>query len=251
MMIPFVILNEQAKNEIETYPVVMIHGAGGGAWEYDFWTSTFRKGGFHTISKNLNPINGRYQDTTFQDYKNQVIEWIPNQQRPILIGASMGGILALSVSPIVNPKAIILINPVPPVGFRKPPNTSYPLLIKWENGPLKDSIDAMPDSDQETIIWAHKLWRNESGTVLNTISNPGINIQNPDCPILMVISEADTNILPETSKKLAQHLNADTLLLPKTSHVGPLLGKNAESIAKSALNWLRKNLNCQGQKARQ
>lgn len=226
-----------------TPPLVLIHGAGGGAWEYDFWTPVFKQAGYQTIAKDLQPVRNRYDLTQVSDYEQQVINWVPAGHQPVLIGASLGGILALSTAKQLNPRAIVLVNPVPPAGIRPPKSVSFPPIIEWENGPLQDSIDAMPDSDRTTIEWAHKLWRNESGQVLNQVSNPGISVEKPNCPILVVISQNDTDILPETSRKLAQLYGAKTLELPHTSHVGPLLGRSAPEVAKKILSWIQTQLN--------
>lgn len=223
-------------------PLVLIHGAGGGAWEYDFWAPVFKQAGYQTIAKDLQPVRNRYDLTQFSDYEQQVINWVPAGQQSVLIGASLGGILALSTAKQLNPRAIVLVNPVPPAGIRPPKSFPYPPIIEWENGPLQDTIDSMSDSDRTTIEWAHKLWRNESGQVLKQVSDPGISVEQPNCPILVVISQNDTDILPETSRKLAEAYEATTLELPKTSHVGPLLGRSAPDVAKKVLSWIQTQL---------
>jgi alpha-beta hydrolase superfamily lysophospholipase len=146
--------------------VVMIHGAGGGGWEYDLWKPVFERSGYGVIARDLQPAHGSLAKTRFQDYVDQVVSWSPKSGSVVLIGASMGGPIALKAAEKIHPVAIVLVNGVPPKGVSSlPPAPAFPQIVKWANGPLKDTEVSMPDSDRETIIWAWKKWRNESGAV--------------------------------------------------------------------------------------
>lgn len=222
---------------------VMVHGAGGGGWEYDFWSKEFRAKGWKVVAPDLVPVNGGLAQTAFKDYLLQVETWGKSAKRPlVLVGASMGGALALKASEKLKPDALILINSVLPAGV-VPASSShpYPSVIKWANGPLKDTEDSMPDSDRKTILWAWKKWRDESGAVLNELTK-GVEMKTPACPILVMVSDQDTDIPPENSMKLAKHLQSDTMRFPKTSHVGPLMGKRASEISGLALSWIHLRL---------
>lgn len=222
---------------------IMVHGAGGGGWEYEYWAKEFRAKGWKVVARDLVPSAKGLGKTTFEDYLGQIEAWGKNAKRPlVLVGASMGGALALKASKKLKPDSLILINSVLPKGITKPEQTKpYPPIIKWANGPLKDTEDAMPDSDRKTILWAWKKWRDESGGVLNELKK-GILTVKPRCPILVMISEKDTDIPPAGSEKLAEYLKADKIRLPNTSHVGPLMGKRAKETANLALDWIHLKL---------
>ena len=208
--------------------VVLIHGAGGGGWEYDLWQPVFERAGYRFIARDLIPSAGGLEKTTFDDYVAQVKSWIPRGESPILIGASMGGILALKVAEEVKPAGIVLVNSVPPAGVptARTPKDRYPAIVRWANGPLSETRDAMPDSDEATIQKAGKRWRDESGRVMNTL-NDRVTVRKPACPVLVVIGTKDTDISPETSQNVADWANADIHQYRNMSHVGPLMSRRA------------------------
>lgn len=222
---------------------VMIHGAGGGGWEYVQWKPVFEKAGYRVVSPDLVPVNGGYAKTTFADYVRQVEFWCKEANGPVvLIGASMGGPLALKAAESVKPAAILLINGVAPAGVgpkREP--VSFPPVVEWEGGPRKDSADAMPDSTEEMIDYAWPRWRNESGAVMTALRK-GIPCKRPKCPVLVMIGERDTDVLPTTSRATAKWAKADVKSYAGMSHVGPLLGKRGSEVAAHAVMWLRKRL---------
>lgn len=216
---------------------LMIHGAGGGAWEYDFWRPQFTAAGYQVIAHDLMPSTHGLAATTFEDYLLQVTRWAPPQSRLILIGASMGGILALKAAETLQPAALVLVNSVPPadVGPVRP-RKSYPPIIEWSKGTLEGTRESLFDSDEAIIQWAWQRWRDESGTVL-TQTATGIVAQPPTCPSLVVLSEQDTDIPYQTGLALAHWAQADVLLYRGMSHVGPLLSRRAEEVARTVLAW--------------
>jgi pimeloyl-ACP methyl ester carboxylesterase len=221
--------------------VVMIHGAGGGGWEYDIWKPVFQRAGYSVIARDLNLIDNDYAATQFDDYLDQVISWTPKQGRLIYISASMGGILALKANERRQPNAVILVDCVVPaeVGNRTSQKPNLP-IVRWANGPLKDTEDAMPDSDRKTILSAWHQWRDESGTVINQIL-AGIPVEKPKCRVLAILAEADTDIPHATGLALAKWAGADVKSYPKMSHVGPLVSRKAKQVARFAADWIDKD----------
>lgn len=219
---------------------IMIHGAGGGGWEYVRWQPLFIAAGYGVIALDLLPTAGGLLATTFADYCQQVRTWLPPQQRIILVGASMGGLLALKVAETINPAALVLVNSVPPAGISALRATkTYPSLVRWANGPLEETRSALFDSDETTIQWAWPRWRDESGAVLNAMAI-GIPVQRPTCPTLVVLGEQDTDIPYQTGLLLATWANADLLLFQGMSHVGPLLSRRAEEVAQMVVAWCQR-----------
>ena len=220
--------------------VVMIHGAGGGGWEYDLWKPVFERAGYRVVARDLMPAAGGLLETEFEDYLRQVQIWRPTVGKVVLVGASMGGLLALRSSNLERANALVLVNSAVPAGFgQQPPQTHSPRIVKWADGPLKDTEVAMPDSDRATILWAWKRWRNESGLVLDQMRD-GIRVGLPKCPTLVVIGEKDADVPPAQSRQLAEWAGADVIAYPGMSHVGPLMSRKSKLVARDVLAWLKK-----------
>src|SRR6185312_4843359 len=100
-----------------TVDAVMIHGAGGGGWEYDAWQSAFAAAGFAVHAPDLIPNAEAIETTLFSDYLQQVISWTDPLTNPVIVGASMGAVLALKIAERVSPCALVLVNPMPPMGL--------------------------------------------------------------------------------------------------------------------------------------
>lgn len=216
---------------------VMIHGAGGGGWEYDFWKPVFEAKGFEVVAPDMMPVAAGLAATGFDDYLKQTVAAAKGRSDVVLIGASMGGILVLKAAETVKPKAIVLVNPVGPKHLRTLRTEAYPEIIRWKDGPLQDTIDSLPDGDRKTIEWAHPQWRDESGKVLNEIGVTGIDVKAPVCPVLMVIGNLDTDITPDESLKVASWAKADVFSYAGMSHIGPLMGLRREEVASDIADW--------------
>lgn len=219
----------------------MVHGAGGGGWEYFLWQPVFERAGWKVVAPDLVPVEAGLASTKFADYLDQVVSHAKRDgTRLVLIGASMGGILCLKAAELVKPDAIVLVNSTLPQGVGARRNApAAPDVIQWEGGPRSETEAAMPDSDDKTIEFAWKRWRNESGAVVNEIRR-GIPAAKPECPTLVVLGQADTDIPYGEGLKLAAWAQADVHLYPGMSHVGPLMSTRAESVATAVLEWLSK-----------
>lgn len=213
---------------------VLIHGAGGGGWEYDKWRPALERAGWQVVARDLMPAHGGLAATRLEDYVHQVESWCPKDRPFVLVGASMGGAIALEAAREVPARAVVLVNSVPPGGLDK--KKYLPSVVKWAGGPLKDTRDSMPDSDEPTILWAWKRWRDESGQVMLDLQQ-GTRSPKPLVPTLVVVSREDTDVPPERGRNLAREWNADLIELSRTSHVGPLLGRRAGEVARMVSDW--------------
>jgi pimeloyl-ACP methyl ester carboxylesterase len=234
-------MHSQAKERMaSTATVLMVHGAGGGGWEYDLWSPVFAKAGYAVVARDLVPVRGGYAETRLDDYIAQVVSWAPKDGGPVvLVGASMGGVLALKAAERLSPAAVVLVNSVAPAGVGpKRPAKKNPPVVRWADGPLADTRAAMPDSDEKTILWAWKRWRDESGAVMDAL-RAGVSCKKPRCPVLAVLGTADTDILHATGLALASWAGADVHTYRNMSHVGPLMSRRAAEVAGAVVGWLR------------
>ena len=205
---------------------VFVHGAGGGGWEFRYWIARFERRGWQCSALDLQPLEAGLAATRFAEYLRQVATW--SAEPCVLIGASLGGMLALMAP---SPLALVLVNCLPP-GH----GSSHPEIVRWAGAPLQETLDALPDGDRDTALWAAGRWRDESGRVLEEAARQGP--RRPECPILAVIGGSDMDVTPERSREFAQELGADVLEYPGMSHLGPLMGRRRDEVADEVLHWL-------------
>jgi pimeloyl-ACP methyl ester carboxylesterase len=224
--------------------VVCVHGAGGGGWEWAIWARVLAHRGFAVIAPDLKPSPAGIEKTSFADYREQVLEWCRGAgDGAVLVGASLGGLLALAVAHAIRPAALILVNPLPPAGvLARPLHEPWPALVPWaRTGSLAATQRAMPDADDAARLFALRRWRDESGAALNE-ARDGIAVEAPRCPTLFLASEDDADIPPAAVRSLAVRFAADFRSIPGASHVGPLLGRAAARVAADACEWLVERL---------
>jgi pimeloyl-ACP methyl ester carboxylesterase len=163
--------------------VIMIHGAGSGGWEYDRWKPIFTDAGYGVIAHDLLSAAAGLPATTFDDYCQQARACVPSQQRVVLIGASIGGLLALKVAEVIKPAALVLVNSVPPAGDGAPlTDKSYPPIFCQQKWALKQApifVSTIPLS-YSTITRSLALRPKTSGEYISsalaggTTKSPGV-----------------------------------------------------------------------------
>lgn len=217
----------------------MLHGAGGGGWEWNVWRRVFVAAGHAVHCPDFEPSAEGPAATRLHDYIDQAESAANAFENPVLIGASLGGLVALALASRIKCRALILVNPLPPIpevgqlSAREP----YPEVIPWgRDASLASTRAALPDADAATWHYAFRRWRDESGTVLNE-ARAGLEIAPTRCPTLVMASMADEDVPFAGSVALARRLCAGLHTEPG-SHVGPLLGQRAAGVATAAVQWL-------------
>ncbi|MBB5015979.1 alpha/beta hydrolase [Rehaibacterium terrae] len=219
---------------------LFVHGAGGGGWEWTVWKRVFAAHGWRTAAPDLLPTPGGLAVTRLPDYLAQTVAAAGALPPPrVLVGASLGGLLALMAAERVAPAALVLVNPLPPAPFAAelPACAPHPAIVPWgREATLAGTRRALPDADEATCLYAFRRWRDESGAVLNA-ARAGIEVAPPACPVLAIASSDDEDVPPTLTARFADAIGADLLRVPG-SHVGPLLGRQAAAVAAQTVAWL-------------
>lgn len=217
--------------------VLMLHGAGGGAWEWNVWRRVFAAAGHEVQCPDLVPCAAGLEATRLADYAAQV-EAVADASVEVVIGASLGGLLALQLAARRPCRALMLVNPLPPApeAALLPPG-ARPARIAWgRDASLAGTRAALPDADAATWQYAFRRWRDESGAVVDEACS-GIRIGPPACASVVIGSGHDDEIAIDITKALARRLESSFWSVPG-SHVGPLLGRDAARLARQAVQWL-------------
>ncbi|MET0808838.1 MAG: alpha/beta fold hydrolase [Pseudoxanthomonas sp.] len=219
---------------------LLVHGAGGGAWEWQAWAAVLHAHGVAAHAIDLQAARAGPACTCLQDYALQLHAELERLPRPrVLIGASLGGLLSLLCAEAAD--ALVLVNPLPPSPWHKAlRHREWADTVPWQrHARLASTRDAMADADEASALFAFRHWRDESGQVMRE-AQAGIASPRPDCPALFVISARDEEVAPAIIFDWANAWGADKLESLATSHVGPLLGRNASGDAAQAVAWLNR-----------
>ena len=226
----------------------MVHGAGGGSWEWLIWQRVFAAAGAQTHALHLLP-SGALATTHYTHYLAQVQSQIALFQPSVLIGASLGGLLAaeaVSAALPSNPaekssqqtcsvRALVLAAPMLKRGVS---GMEIALPVKrWAHAfERAKTARALPDADSAAIAFAHARWRDESASVLNS-AYAGRNFTQAKLATLMLIAEADHDVPDAGLRAWANAEQMDVQCVRGASHAGLLLGRSAALTAELAHRW--------------
>ncbi|GIX34309.1 MAG: hypothetical protein KatS3mg126_0088 [Lysobacteraceae bacterium] len=218
---------------------LMVHGAGGGGWEWNRWRAVFEARGWEVVAPDLSAREEGLEATTLEDYLAQLQRLCARQSFDALVGASLGGLLCLALAVPGDARPQVLVNPLPPApeAARLPARAPYPERVAWQGeGRFAGTVEAMAGCAAGDRLYAFRHWRDESGAVLNA-ARAGVHIAHPPRHLLVFASEADEDVPVELSAALAHRLGASLLRLPGR-HLTPLLGMAAHEVARQAVDWL-------------
>ena len=221
---------------------LLVHGAGGGGWEWNVWRGVFEAAGMAVAAPNLQPVAAGLAVTGFDDYLRQARDALRVLPRPrVAVGASLGGLLALGIADDAD--AVVLVNPLPPAPWHASlPSRPWPDVVPWRRqARLEGTRRALPEADEATSLFAFRHWRDESGAVLRAACD-GMPFVRPSCPVLFIVSRGDEDVPPAIPLAMAADWQADVLQTVSRSHVGPLLGHGAGGAATQAVEWLNRIL---------
>ena len=203
--------------------IVMIHGMYGGAWHWDNYKGFFEQKGFqchrpvlryHDIDPHDKP-DPKLGTTSLLDYARDLEEYIWNlDQKPILMGHSMGGLLAQVLGARGLAGSLVLLTPGSPAGINalkfSVVKSFWSVLSKWGfwRNPNRLPFDAavysmlhlLPPDDQRAI---YDRCVYESGRAAGEIGfwyldfkgATRVDASRVTCPVL-VIAGAEDRITP-------------------------------------------------------
>lgn len=242
-------------------PIVFIHGAFIGAicWDVHF-LSYFAKQGYPAYAVSLRghgKSGGNLRSAGINDYIEDVTSVTATlEQAPIIVGHSMGGMVAQKYMEKHPCRAVILMNSVSPNGIGSSAfymSLTDPLLFQ-QFGVLQNFgthfvnpvamkralfSPEMPDKKVEEYFM---YMQNESHQAVLDMINLDMPPHRPDnVPMLVLGAENDVFFPPAIVHWTASSHRADVHVFPKTAH-GMMLELHWQTIADYMLDWLGKKL---------
>ncbi len=243
------VISNYQSNSSQNPSIVLIHGAANSAEVWKFWQLELASQGWtsHAIDLRGHGKSGQQDlsQTSMRDYETDVRTVINDlQDAPVVIGWSMGGLIAMMVAASGDAKACIALAPSMPATAR---DSSVPLRY-GEFGPEEYGIvgddpgdqPAMLDLDLEERKIALSSGAKESRLARDE-RKAGIVLGSLLCPLLIVTGTEDT------AWPLARYdglwLEADFQSVEGASHWGlvqnrRILGSTVDRV----VGWLNTNL---------
>jgi pimeloyl-ACP methyl ester carboxylesterase len=227
-------------------PVVLVHGAANSAAVWTLWQRELAERGWPSYALELrghgtsDPID--LSSTTMGDYAGDVRSVIGDLARtPVVMGWSMGGLVALMVAASDDARACVALAPSLPSRTR---DASAPMRPGTFGGDFygitsddPDDQDAtMPDLERDGRVIALSSLSSESQLARDD-RKAGIVIESTACPLLIVAGTAD-RIWPP-SKYDGLWLPAERVDVEGASHWGLVLSRRALStLAPRVVGWM-------------
>ncbi len=247
--------------------IVMIHGMWGGGWYWEKYIKFFTEKGYqchapylryHNVDPKAEP-DPRLGTTSLLDYAQDLENYIKEKElneRPILMGHSMGGLLAQILGAQGVASALVLLTPAPPAGIFALKfsviKTFRPVLFKWgfwekpHSLPLKNSVygmmHLMSENDQQNhyVQCVH-----ESGRAATEIAfwhqAARVDESEVKCPVLVVAGKEDRITPAPVVKKVAKKygvLPEDYKCFDKHAHM-VVCEPGWEDVAGFVWEWLK------------
>jgi len=246
-------------------PLVMIHGAFCGGWVFDGWRRLFEEQGFevhtptlrhHEPGGILNPELGR---TSVRDYAadlgdllDRLADW------PVVIGHSLGGLLAQMLAARHRVRALVLLAPSPPWGMMSSTLFEFcsaqALYLEgtfWRK-PLKprrwiaiaNTLDHVPEHQRGAIL-ARLVPESGLATfevmhwMFDSTRASRVDPRAVVCPILCLVGARDRVNPPVTVRRLARRYGGRARFEELPGHSHWLIGEPGwERIAAGSLDWM-------------
>ena len=229
--------------------VLMIHGGCHGWWAFEKWGPLFAAKGRRVFSLSLRnhtdsyslPVES-YVRLRLKDYLEDaliVARWIGAS--PILLGHSMGGLIAQKAAEALDPPALVLVSTVGPAALgkmREPYPEEAPIVVDPDTARSLWFHD-IDDSDFDAI--ARRLVP-ESPGVVNDYSGAHVAVdrQCVTCPVLVIGGEDDASPVHKP-QAVADYYGADLMTFPNCGH-DIMLERRSPEVAEAVPAWLAEKL---------
>jgi len=248
-----------------TKDIVMLHGANEGGWCFDKFKAVFEGLGWTCHAPDLIGHGSKGADAATKlvgigmaDYRAELealLDTLP--PRPVLLGHSMGAVLAQQLAAQGRARALILVAPAPRAGIL-PPTEAEKNLDRdlmglgsfWKSVINPDfdlarvyTLNRVPEAEQRAVF---DRFGPESGRaffelffwMFDRTGATMVDTSAVNCPVLCLVGADDKIVSPQTARATAEpYRNATFWELAGHGHM-LVLEPGAETIARRIAEWI-------------
>lgn len=249
--------------------IVMIHGMWGGGWYWENYKSFFEQRGYHCRAPTLRfhdvdpkgPPDPRLGTTSLLDYVEDIEKEVSQvDTQPVVMGHSMGGLIAQIVGSRMQAKALVLLAPAPPAGIiaLKPSmiRSFWTAVTTWGfwRKPIRQNFDEaaysmlhlVPPAERKKIfsrfvyesgraVWEIGFW------FLDRQNAARVDEANVSCPVLVVAGGQDRITPASVVRKVAAKYRAISTYKEFSDRAHWLIGEpGSQEIAEYVNGWLER-----------
>jgi len=246
---------EKAKQETSGGSIILVHGSWGSSAMWMGYTQLLASSGWDVYALDLRGhgrSEGEVAGATMKDYANDITQVIIENEleNPVIIGHSMGGLVALMYATEHGVRAVVAIDPSPSKevqggGEKKEYPVEYsPMNAGMPTDPT-EVTKVFPDIPQEKLMKMKEMLGMESG-VARTERKLGISIpkEKLSMPILFIGGELGESV-PfgigiKTALAMADYYKKEVIEIKGATHPGILIGNHAMEAVQKIEEWLSK-----------
>jgi pimeloyl-ACP methyl ester carboxylesterase len=254
-----------------TETIFMIHGMWGGPWCWENYKPYFEGLGYRCVTATLrlhnvrptDPPDPRLGTTSLLDYAADLEQEIRQLGvKPIVMGHSMGGLLAQIVGSRVDPKALILLTPGAPAGILAlTPSVLRSFLSgmsRWGfwKKPMRQTygeavysmMHLMPPDEQrrtyDRFVYESGRAASENGFWLfDARRAAAVDESKVTCPVLVVAGAQDRITPASVVRQVARKYGAGSTYKEFPNHAHSVLSEPGwQEVAQCAADWLKQTV---------
>jgi pimeloyl-ACP methyl ester carboxylesterase len=226
-------------------PMLFIPGYFASAWVYESYLPFFADRGYAGFALNLRgregsalpsgTVLGRVSMNDFIDDARQAVRWLTERlSRPIVVGHSMGGLIAQKLGEEGLARALVLLSSAPPRGISVMSGRLLRRQLRYLPALLRSKrvvprwsdmrelvLNRVPEDEQQA---AFARFVSDSGRAgremsLGAVKVDAERVRANGCPVLVVTSDDDRFIPPRIAQRIAQRYRAPVYMARGHGHL--------------------------------
>jgi len=234
-------------------PLLFIHGAFTRAGRWRPWIERFEAAGYRCLAPSLPahdpPDREALSRLTFANYVDAMVAEYESLGEPaIVIGSSMGGLIAQHVAVRTNPRGLVLISSAAPWrGGSRAETLPYaalyfvPVLLGLpltgsKRAARKLVLHDLTRAEQDELL---AIFADESGKAYRTmvLGGPPLAKGAVRCPVFCISGGGDRLFKPTVGESIAAFYDAEHLVFPEAGHT-LASGDLAKTITSEIMGWI-------------